>query len=149
MFNLLTKKLPSWAIVKGVCFLVENQKIITFLMFTGQAEEAMNFYTSLFDKAEINNVVRREDGSVLHAVFTVKGQKFMCTDSEVKHDFTFTPSISLFVTCDTEKEINRLFEKLSQDGTVLMPLAAYPFSEKFGWVQDKFGVSWQLNLAKQ
>jgi predicted 3-demethylubiquinone-9 3-methyltransferase (glyoxalase superfamily) len=128
---------------------VENQKITTFLMFTGQAEEAMNFYTSIFDEAAVNSVVRREDGSVLHAVFTIKGQKFMCTDSEVEHDFTFTPSISLFVTCDTEKEIHRLFEKLSQDGTALMPLAAYPFSEKFGWVQDKYGVSWQLNLAKQ
>jgi predicted 3-demethylubiquinone-9 3-methyltransferase (glyoxalase superfamily) len=67
----------------------------------------------------------------------------------VEHDFTFTPSISLFVTCDTEEEIDRLFEKLSQDGSVLMPLSDYPFSEKFAWVEDKYGVSWQLNLAKQ
>ena len=58
------------------------------------------------------------------------------------------PAISLFVTCDTEEEINRVFEQLSQDGKVLMPLAAYPFSERFGWVEDKYGVSWQLNLAK-
>jgi predicted 3-demethylubiquinone-9 3-methyltransferase (glyoxalase superfamily) len=128
---------------------VENQKITTFLMFTGQAEEAMNFYTSLFDEAEIKSVVRREDGSVLHAMFTINGQTFKCTDSEVEHDFTFTPSMSLFVTCDTEEEIDRLFEKLSQDGAVLMPLSDYPFSEKFAWVEDKYGVSWQLNLAKQ
>jgi predicted 3-demethylubiquinone-9 3-methyltransferase (glyoxalase superfamily) len=85
---------------------------------------------------------------VLHATFILNGQEFMCIDSSVKHEFTFTPSISLYVKCDTEEEIDELFEKLSQDGEVLMPLAAYPFSAKFGWVQDKFGVSWQLNLSK-
>jgi predicted 3-demethylubiquinone-9 3-methyltransferase (glyoxalase superfamily) len=72
----------------------------------------------------------------------------MCIDSNVKHEFSFTPAISLYVTCDTEDEINRLFESLSQDGSILMPLAAYPFSEKFGWVADKYGVSWQLTLTK-
>jgi predicted 3-demethylubiquinone-9 3-methyltransferase (glyoxalase superfamily) len=129
------------------------QKITTFLMFEGKAEEAMNFYTSLFDKSEIISISRYganeagAEGTVEHAIFSLNGQEFMCIDSIVKHDFTFTPSISLYVTCDTEDEIDRVFEKLSQDGTVLMPLAAYPFSEKFGWVTDKYGVSWQLNLA--
>ncbi len=129
-------------------------KITTFLMFDGKAEEAMNFYTSLFDHSEIKSISRYGsneaggEGTVLHATFTLNGQEFMCIDSNVKHEFTFTPAISLFVTCDTEAEIERVFEKLSQDGTVLMPLAAYPFSEKFGWVTDKYGVSWQLNLAK-
>jgi predicted 3-demethylubiquinone-9 3-methyltransferase (glyoxalase superfamily) len=122
-------------------------KITPFLMFDGKAEEAMNFYTSLFDQSEIKSVVHHEDGTVLHATFTLKGQKFMCIDSRVKHDFTFTPSISMFVTCDTEEEIDELFAKLSQDGQVLMPLAPSPVSKKFGWVTDKYGVSWQLNLA--
>ena len=72
----------------------------------------------------------------------------MCIDSSMKHDFTFTPAISLYITCASEDEINRLFEKLSQDGEVFMPLTAYPFSEKFGWVADKYGVSWQLNLER-
>ncbi|UQD50798.1 VOC family protein [Bacillus methanolicus] len=131
-----------------------NQKITTFLMFSGQAEEAMNHYISIFDQSEIISIERygaNEDGAegtVKHAAFSLNGQMFMCIDSSVKHDFTFTPAISLYVTCDSEDEIVRFFEKLSQDSTVLMPLAAYPFSEKFGWVQDKFGVSWQLNLAK-
>ncbi|GMA52172.1 hypothetical protein GCM10025857_35290 [Alicyclobacillus contaminans] len=71
----------------------------------------------------------------------------MCIDSRVKHEFAFTPSISLFVTCDTETEIDELFDKLSQDGQVLMPLASSPVSKKFGWVTDRYGVSWQLNLA--
>jgi predicted 3-demethylubiquinone-9 3-methyltransferase (glyoxalase superfamily) len=128
-------------------------KITTFLMFDGKAEEAMNLYTSLFDKSEIISISRYgaheagAEGTVLHATFSLNGQEFMCMDSSVKHDFTFTPSISWYVTCDTEDEIDRVFEKLSQDGTVLMSLAAYPFSKKFGWVADKYGVSWQLNLA--
>ncbi|MDM5155634.1 VOC family protein [Bacillus sp. DX1.1] len=131
-----------------------NQKITTFLMFSGQAEEAMNHYISIFDKSEIISITRYGaneegvEGTVLHATFSLNGQEFMCIDSSVKHGFTFTPAISLYVTCDTEEEIERVFEKLSQDGTVLMPLAAYPFSEKFCWVGDKFGVSWQLSLAK-
>lgn len=132
-----------------------NQKITTFLMFSGRAEEAMNFYTSVFDQSEIISITRYganevgKEGTVLHATFSLKGQVFMCIDSSVKHEFTFTPAISLYVTCDSEDEINRVFEKLSQDGRVLMPLADYPFSEKFGWVEDKYGVSWQLNLEKR
>ncbi|MCY9517673.1 VOC family protein [Paenibacillus apiarius] len=131
-----------------------NQKITTFLMFDGQAEEAMNFYISLFNQSEIISIQRYganeagAEGSVLHAAFSLHGQVFMCIDSNIKHDFTFTPAMSLYVTCDTEEEIDRVFAKLSQDGSVLMPLGAYPFSEKFGWVADKFGVTWQLSLAK-
>jgi predicted 3-demethylubiquinone-9 3-methyltransferase (glyoxalase superfamily) len=82
----------------------------------------------------------------MQATFTIKGQEFMCIDSSVKHNFTFTPSISLYVTCDTEEEINRLFENLTQDGGVLKPLDNYGFSQKFSWVANRFGVSWQLNL---
>jgi predicted 3-demethylubiquinone-9 3-methyltransferase (glyoxalase superfamily) len=72
----------------------------------------------------------------------------MAIDNSNKQEHPFTPAMSLFVTCDTEEEINRVFEQLSQDGKVLMPLAASPVSKKFGWVEDKYGVSWQLNLAK-
>jgi predicted 3-demethylubiquinone-9 3-methyltransferase (glyoxalase superfamily) len=107
-----------------------------------------------FDRSEIISISRYganeagAEGTVLHAAFSLKGQMFMCIDSSVKHEFTFTPAISLCVTCDTEDEINRVFQSLSQDGSVFMPLAAYPFSEKYGWVADKYGVSWQLNFAK-
>lgn len=131
-----------------------QQKIKTFLMFDGKAEEAMNYYLSVFDQAELLSINRYganeagAEGTVAHAAFSLYGQVFMCIDSNVKHDFTFTPSISLYVTCTTEDEINQLFEKLSQGGNVLMPLAAYPFSKKFGWVADKYGVSWQLNLER-
>lgn len=129
------------------------QKVTPFLMFEGQAEEAMNFYTSLFDQSEILSIARYDpneagrEGSVFQATFSLKGQQFMCIDSSVKHNFTFTPSISLFINCETEEEVDRLFKELSQGGAVLMPLEAYPFSPRFAWVADKFGVSWQLNLV--
>lgn len=129
-----------------------KQKIHSFLMFEGTAEEAMTTYTSLFDQSEIISMIRYGpdesgvEGSVLHATFSVKGQEFMASDSNVKHDFTFTPSISMFVTCDSEEEIDVAYAKLSQGGEILMPLAAYSFSAKFGWINDKFGVSWQLSL---
>ncbi|MGE8203681.1 VOC family protein [Heyndrickxia sp. NPDC080065] len=125
-----------------------NQKITTFLMFSGKAEEAMNFYTSLFNQSEIKSVSHFENGQVMKAVFTLKGQTFMANDNGSGVHHNFTPAMSLFVTCDSEEEINHIFEKLSQEGKELMPLAAYPFSEKFGWVEDRYGVSWQLNLAK-
>lgn len=131
------------------------QKITTFLMFEGKAEEAMNFYITLFPKSEILSISRYganeagNEGTVIQATFSLNGQVFMCIDSYVKHEFTFTPAMSLYVNCDTEDEIHQVFDKLSQEGTVLMPLTAYPFSEKFGWVQDKYGVSWQLNLLKK
>jgi predicted 3-demethylubiquinone-9 3-methyltransferase (glyoxalase superfamily) len=129
-------------------------KITTFFMFEGKAEEAMNFYTSIFDNSEIRTISRYganeegPEGTVRLATFSLNGQDFMCIDSFVQHHFTFTPSISLYVTLDTEEEIDRVYEKLSQNGSVLMPLAAYPFSKKFGWVADRFGVTWQLTLAE-
>ncbi|MED1557448.1 VOC family protein [Bacillus paramycoides] len=131
-----------------------NQKITTFLMFEGNAEEAMNFYTSLFDQSEIVSISRYDangpgkEGTVIHATFTLNGQELMCIDSFVKHDFTFTPAMSLYVTCETEEEIETVFNKLAQDGAILMPLGSYPFSKKFGWLNDKYGVSWQLTLAE-
>jgi predicted 3-demethylubiquinone-9 3-methyltransferase (glyoxalase superfamily) len=128
-------------------------QITTFLMFSGQAEEAMNFYISLFEGSEIVHIQRYganeagAEGSVMQAAFTLNGQLFRCMDSNVKHAFTFTPSISLFVDIDSVEQLEYAFSRLSEEGMVLMPLAEYPFSKKFGWVQDRFGVSWQLKIA--
>jgi predicted 3-demethylubiquinone-9 3-methyltransferase (glyoxalase superfamily) len=127
--------------------------ITIFLMFEGKAEEAMNFYTSLFTDSAIKSISRygeNEDGpagSVRQAVFALNGQEFMCIDSFVKHGFTFTPAMSLFVRLDAESELDKLYAALSEGGQILMPLDAYPFSKKYGWVNDKYGVSWQLTLA--
>jgi predicted 3-demethylubiquinone-9 3-methyltransferase (glyoxalase superfamily) len=127
-------------------------KVSTFLMFEGKAEEAMNFYVSLFDGAAVARIQRYgkegpgKEGSVVVASFTLKGQNFMCIDSYVKHGFTFTPATSIFVDCESEAEVDTLFNKLSDGGKVLMPLDQYPFSRKFAWVADRYGVSWQINL---
>ncbi len=126
-------------------------KIRPFLMFEGRAEEALNFYVSLLPNSKVISVDRYgagqpgPQGSVMKAVFSVAGQEVMCTDTFVKHGFTFTPSFSFFVTCESEDQQRRLFEALSEGG-VLMPLGNYGFSRQFAWVNDRFGVSWQLNL---
>ena len=130
------------------------QKITTLLMFAGRAEEAMKLYTSLFKQSEILNITgygpneAGAEGAVQHATFTLNGQEFMCIDSNVEHAFTFTPSISLYVRCESEEEIDRVFAALSDGGQIFMPLDQYPFSQKFGWLADRFGVSWQLSLER-
>ena len=129
------------------------QKITTFFMFEGQAEEAMNFYISLFDNASVKDIRRYgpegpgKDGTIMKATFILDGQEFICIDSNIHHGFTFTASMSLFVNCNTEAEIDKLFANLSEGGLIMMPLNKYPFSNKFAWVADKYGVSWQLNLV--
>ncbi|WP_336207011.1 VOC family protein [Nonomuraea sp. LPB2021202275-12-8] len=130
-----------------------SQKITTFLMFEGCAEEAMNFYLSLFDDSEVLAITRYGpgeagvEGSVMHATFRLADQEYMTIDSAVSHQFTFTPSISLYVQCETDAEIERLYPALAEKGATLMPLDSYGFSTRFGWVSDRYGVSWQLNLA--
>jgi predicted 3-demethylubiquinone-9 3-methyltransferase (glyoxalase superfamily) len=86
-------------------------------------------------------------GTIKVAVFTLCGREFMCSDSPVKHNFSFTPASSTFVDFDSVTELERTFRILSQGGQVLMPLDNYGFSQRFGWLNDRFGVSWQLNLA--
>ena len=72
----------------------------------------------------------------------------MAIDNSTGENIPFNAAMSLFVTCDTEEEIDGVFEQLAKDGKVLMDLGATPFSMKFGWIEDKYGVSWQLNLEK-
>jgi len=126
--------------------------IATFLMFEGVAEEAMNFYVSLFKGSAVRRIERYgpgeqgPEGTVKKADFTLGGHELSCIDSPVKHGFTFTPSISLFVDCEDQAELDKAFNQLSAGGQVLMPLDNYGFSTRFGWVNDRFGVSWQLNL---
>ena len=128
------------------------QQITTFLMFPGTAQAAMDFYCSLFPGAHIVSVKRYgpgesgTEGSVMHAIFALGGQEFMCIDTNAAHGFTFTPAMSLYIRCATEAEIDVLFTKLSDGGSVLMPLGSYPFSKRYAWVSDKFGVSWQLSM---
>lgn len=128
------------------------QQILTHLMFEGAAEEAMNFYVSLFSDATVTDVQRYgpgemgKEGSIMMARFRLRDREFICIDSPVKHDFGFTPAMSIFVECEDEAELERLFSQLSAGGEVMMPLDDYGFSRRYGWVCDRFRVSWQLNL---
>lgn len=120
-------------------------------MFEGNAGQAINLYTSLFPNSKIIDIDHYKaneagtEGTVKQATFSLNGELFMCIDSPIKHQFSFTPSISLFVECNTDAEIDKLYQELSAGGTILMPLSAYPFSKKYVWLTDKFGVSWQLS----
>ena len=128
-------------------------EINPFLMFANGAETAMRFYASLFPDAKIESLVRYgaegpgAEGSVKQAVLVLLGRKLEFFDSPVRHAFTFTPAISFAVTCDDAAEVDHLFAKLSEGGQVLMGLDQYPFATRFGWVNDRFGVSWQLRAA--
>ena len=129
------------------------KSVTPFLMFDGKAEEAMNFYVALFPDGRVLDIARYgkegpgPEGTVVRASFVVGGQTIMCIDSPAKHAFTFTPASSLFVECESEDELRSFAGALDEDGKVLMPINNYGFSRLFTWVQDRFGVSWQLNLA--
>lgn len=131
----------------------EKHRVLTSLTFQkNDAEQAMNFYVSLFEDAEIIDIERWEaegpakEGTIMQAVFELNGHRFMVSDSPPIHNWDFTPAVATYIECENEAEIERLFSKLSEKGEVAMPLDNYGFSQKFGWVIDQFGVSWQLNL---
>ena len=125
-----------------------------FLTFQdNRAQAALDLYFATLPDSRMIRVERYAEGepglvgSIKVAVFTICGREFMCSDSPIKHGFTFTPSSSTFVEFDSVPELERVFGILSDGGEVLMPLDNYGFSERFGWVNDRFGVSWQLNFA--
>ena len=133
------------------------QKTSTFLLFVGEqcgkAEEAMRFYTSLFRNSEVKSLKRYEkgetggpDGALKLGIFTMAGQQYMVSDNDLAHKFSFNPSISIFVTCESEQEMKELLKQLTEGGSTLMPADNYGFSRRFAWVSDRYGVSWQLNL---
>lgn len=130
-----------------------KQQIITSLTFRkNDAEQAMKFYIDLFDNSKIISLHRwgkeesGKEGTIKQATFELNGKLFMCSDSPPVHNWDFTPAVSNYVECESEKEVERLFSKLSENGEVAMPVDNYGFSQKFAWVIDQFGVSWQLNL---
>ncbi len=122
-----------------------KQKIAPTLMFvgavSGKAEDAINFYTSVFHNAKAGSILRYgkgeepdTEGTIKHAVFTLEGMEFAAMDSARPHDFTFNEAISLIVNCETQEEIDYYWNKLSAD----------PNAEQCGWLKDKYGVSWQV-----
>lgn len=133
------------------------QKIIPHLWFDHQAEEAVEFYVSIFagnsgigDKTFYSStgeeVHGMEEGALMTVDFYLHGQSFVALNGGPH--FNFTPAISFYVTCATEEEVDDLWQKLSEGGTPMMPLDQYEWSDKYGWVQDKYGLTWQISLAK-
>lgn len=125
-----------------------------FLMFQGgKAQAALDLYFATFPESRLVRVERYAEGepgpqgTIKSAVFTLCGREFMCSDSPVPHAFDFTPSSSIFVAFARVLDVERAFTALADGGAVLMPLGNYGFSERFGWVNDRFGVSWQLSLS--
>lgn len=107
------------------------QKISPFLWFDGNAEEAMNYYTSIFNNSKIESIVRHGE-TVMSGTFQIEGQQFMALNGGPH--FSFSPAISFFVNCETQQEVDELWEKLSEGGE----------KQRCGWLKDKFGVSWQI-----
>jgi len=132
-----------------------SQKIVPFLWFDNNAEEAVNFYTSCFKNSKIENKSYYDEAAakasgqakdtLMTASFQLHGQEFIALNGGPV--FKFTPAISFFVNCETEIETDELWKKFLKGGKVLMELSEYPFSKRFGWIEDKYGLSWQLNFT--
>ncbi|MBI2326959.1 VOC family protein [Candidatus Curtissbacteria bacterium] len=121
------------------------QKITPHLWFDKEAKEAAEFYTSVFPNSKITNITTLHDtpsGSVEIVSFVLSRQAFMAISAGPL--FKFNPSISSHVKCKTKDEVDALWKKLSKGGIILMELGKYPWSEKYGWLQDKYGLSWQI-----
>ncbi len=128
---------------------IQLKEINSFLMFQNKAaEQAIQLYLETFRDAEIlfiNKHPNEADGIMLGKI-KIHNLEIFISDSSVKHDFDFTPSTSFFINCEDLEELESYLALLSADGKVLMPLDNYGFSQKFAWVSDRFGISWQLNL---
>jgi predicted 3-demethylubiquinone-9 3-methyltransferase (glyoxalase superfamily) len=132
------------------------QKIIPHLWFNNQAEEAVNFYIDIFKNSKILKMSRYQEAgaeisgmkkdTIMTIHFTLDDYEFIALNGGP--EFSFTPAISFFVDCNSVDELHIIWDRLTMDGLVMMELDRYPFSEKFGWVQDKYGVSWQINLSQ-
>jgi predicted 3-demethylubiquinone-9 3-methyltransferase (glyoxalase superfamily) len=131
-------------------------KITSCLWFDGSAEDAAGFYTAVFPDSKIDTTARvtesvaaasgLPEGSVLTITFRLADHHFMALNGGP--EFKFTPANSFFVSCSSSDEIDELWEKLSEGGSVLIAMDRYPWAERYGWCQDKFGLTWQLILAK-
>ena len=140
--------------------------ITTFLTFVGEqcgkAGEAMNFYTSIFPNSEIKSIVKYAEGEaggtpelIKYGEFSLNGTDYMLSESNFNHAWTFSPGVSLLISDSSDELIQSLFEKLSSNGgQVMVPLddykgeGDYGFGKKFGWCEDKYGVSWQFILSE-
>ena len=124
-----------------------------FLMFQETAPAALDFYQATIPGAVVGNTSTYGDGEPLPAgtlklaTLTIAGQQIAIHNSPRVHKFDFTPAVSFFLECESEEEVTTLAGKLSEGGKALMPAGQYGFSSQFAWVEDRYGVNWQLNCA--
>ena len=125
---------------------------IHILSQNGRAKEAVERYREIFDDFELDRLELYEGNGdaprrkVKVAEFRIGGRRFICIDSPIRHAWEMTPGIAPFAECEDDEELERLFAALADGGTVHMPLGDYGFGRRFGWVEDRFGVSWLLHL---
>ena len=122
------------------------------LFQNGQAKEAVERYGEIFEDFELRRLDLYDgnngpEGQVKVAEFLVHGQRFVCIDSPIPHEWDMTPGVAPLIECDDDAEMERLFDELQHGGKVMMPLGDYGFGRRFGWIEDRFGVSWLLNIA--
>lgn len=141
-----------------------RQKLSIFLTFHGNAEEAMNFYTSVFENSEIVHVIRARaedagwtEGTLQYGIFKIAGQQVICMNTPPPgsrpyntapwHEFRFNPAITIYVERDSKEDFDKLYEALTESGEIYLPAQSYGFSPKFAWVNDRYGISWRINLS--
>ncbi len=120
-----------------------------FITLEGQAQSALDLYGEVFFDFALHALTHHaapHDGLIMTAVFEVKGQAMRVSDSFISHEWSITPGISFFIDLEDEDELNRLAAALAEGGLVHMPAGNYGFSALFAWVQDRFGVNWQVNI---
>ena len=123
------------------------------LFQNGLARQASERYSETFDNHALDRLDLYQGdgdgpaGQVKNADFRVNGQRFVCIDSPIQHEWDMTPGIAPFIECDRDAEMERLFDALADGGKVHMPLGAYGFGRRFGWVEDQFDVAWLLNIT--
>lgn len=133
---------------------MDRKRLTPFLWFDNKAEEAANFYVSIFKNARVKTSTRYSSdgaaasglpkGTIMTVAFEIEGHDFTALNGGPV--FQPSPAISFMVSCRTREKVDELWSKLSKEGEVLMEIGEYPYSERYGWVQDKFGISWQIML---
>lgn len=133
-----------------------KKPIVSCLWFDHEAEEAVNFYAEIFGNTEIHHTSRyaneasekhkKPEGTALSVSFSMHGQEFLALNGGPQ--YTHSPGISFYVTCETEGEADKVWATLAEGGSILMPYNQYEWSEKYGWLNDRFGLSWQISLGK-
>ena len=120
-----------------------------FITIEQRAQEALDFYSTAFPSFKLHTIQHHaepHDALIMLATFSIRGQELMISDSPIQHEWGITPGVSFFLDVDNETNLLSLAEQLSDEGKVMMPPGSYGFSKQFAWVEDRFGINWQLNV---